>query len=331
MLVWIVSLVGGFLVVMLVPSVALAEPPSPLNAASERAQGIANIYWLTFWIAAAIFLLVEGLLVYALIRFRQKDPTVIPPKIHGSTALEVAWTVAPALLLVMVFVLMLQNLTAAAEVPADAMRVNVTGHQWWWEFEYPDLGVVTANELHVPAGQPVMVELHSDNVIHSFWIPRLAGKTDVIPGQTNSMWFQTDQVGTYRGQCAELCGAQHANMNFQVIVEPEAQFGQWVEQQQAPPPAMTGLAAEGEQLFQTGQCIACHTVEGTIAQGKIGPNLTHLASRGMIAGLVLENTPENLARWLTDPQAVKPLNKMVINPLSQEEIDALVQYLTHLE
>lgn len=329
--VWIAGLVGGFLATMFLPSVVVAAPPSPLNPASETAQGIADLYWLTFFIAAAIFLLVEGLLVYALIRFRQKDPKVIPPKIHGSTALEVAWTVAPALLLVMVFVLMIQNMTTAAEVPSDAMRVTVTGHQWWWEFEYPDLNIVTANELHVPVDQPVVVELHSDNVIHSFWIPRLAGKTDVIPGQTNTMWFQADEAGTYRGQCAELCGAQHANMNFLVIAEPEVQFEQWVEQQQQPPPAMSGLAAEGEQLFLTGQCIACHAVEGTIAQGQIGPDLTHFASRGTIAGLVLENTPENLARWLTDPQAVKPRNKMVIDPLSQAEIDALVQYLTSLK
>jgi cytochrome c oxidase subunit 2 len=327
-----IGLVGVILVMALVPSAALADPPSPLLPASDGARNIANLYWLNFWIALVIFLLVEGLLVYAVIRFRQKDPKFIPPKIHGSTPLEIAWTAAPAVLLLMVFVLMVRTMSAAAEPPAEAMQVKVTGHQWWWEFEYPELGVVTANELHVPSGEPVLVELHSDNVIHSFWIPRLAGKTDVIPGQTNTMWFQADEAGTYRGQCAELCGAQHANMNFLVIADSPGDFQAWIEQQQGPAvEPVTELQQAGQEAFLAGQCIACHTIEGTIAQGQIGPNLTHIGSRGTIAGLVLENTPQNLARWLTNNQAIKPLNKMVIAELSQDEIDSLVEYLTSLK
>jgi cytochrome c oxidase subunit 2 len=326
----IVSLVSGILVSALLPQVALAEPPSPLYPASEGAQEIARLYWLTFGIATVIFILVEGLLLYTLFRFRQKDPEVIPPKVHGSTPLEIAWTIAPAIILLMVFVLMVRTMRASAETPGEAMQVQVIGHQWWWEFQYPELGIKTANELVVPAGRPVLVGLRSDNVIHSFWIPRLAGKTDVVPGQTNSMWFQADEAGEYRGQCAELCGAQHANMNFMVIALPPDQFSEWAERQQQPAVEATGEAAAGQEIFMTGQCITCHTIDGTIAQGVLGPNLTHFGSRRGIAGLTLENTPENLARWLAEPQAVKPLNKMVINKLSQDEIEALVQYLSSL-
>jgi cytochrome c oxidase subunit 2 len=322
------SLAAGLLALR--PAVALAAPPSPLFPASEGAQEIANLYWLTFWIALAVFIIVEAGLLYALIRFRQKDPDYIPPKIHGSTPLEIAWTAAPAVVLIMVFVLMLQTMSTAAELPAEGMKVKAIGHQWWWEFQYPDLGITTANELYIPVGEPVVVELQSDNVLHSFWIPRLAGKTDVVPGQTNRMWFQADRPGNYRGQCAELCGAQHANMNFMAIAVPPDQFKLWADRQQGPR-VETLADSAGEQVFVSGQCIACHTIDGTVAQGKLGPNLTHFGSRQTIAGLVLENTEENLARWLADPQAVKPLNRMIINPLNQDEIEALVQYLSNLQ
>lgn len=327
---WIISLISGFLALALLPSVALADPPSPLNPASEAAQDIANLFWLTFWIATVIFILVEGLLLYAIIRFRRRRPEVMPPKIHGSTPLEIAWTAAPALILLIVFVLMVRTMIATAAPPAEppvgAIRVKVISHQWWWEFQYPELGIITANELHVPVGQPVVFELTSADVIHSFWAPQLAGKTDNIPGQTNTMWFQADQAGIYGGRCAEFCGAQHANMLFQVIAEPAEQFARWVAQQQAPP-----AAATGEQVFMTGACISCHTIDGTAAQGIIGPNLTHFGSRRTIAAGVMENTPDNLARWLADPQAVKPLNKMPKLNLSQDDIDALVQYLSSLK
>jgi cytochrome c oxidase subunit 2 len=227
---------------------------------------------------------------------------------------------------------MVRTMRAMAEPPAEAMQVKVIAHQWWWEFQYPELGVITANELRIPVGEPVMVELSSDNVIHSFWIPQLAGKTDVVPGQTNTMWFQADRRGVFRGQCAELCGVQHANMNFTVIAQPADEFNQWAEWQQTPAVAVSGEATAGEEVFMTtGACFTCHTINETAAAGIIGPNLTHFGSRQTIAGGTLENTPENLARWLADPQAVKPGNKMVISKLSQDQIDALVQYLTLLK
>jgi cytochrome c oxidase subunit II len=328
--VWVVSIPSGLLAAILLPQVALAEPPSPLNPASEEARKVAELYWFTFWIALVIFVLVEGLLLYAIIRFRQKDPKVTPPKVHGSTPLEIAWTIAPAIVLMIVFVLMIRTMNASAKPPAEAMRIKVIGHQWWWEFQYPELGITTANELYIPIGEPIIAELSSDNVIHSFWVPRLAGKTDVVPGQTNTMWFQADQPGNYRGQCAELCGVQHAHMNFMVIAVPPDQFEIWAERQQQPAVAATGKAAEGEQIFLNSVCISCHKIEGTIAPGTLGPDLTHFGSRQTIAGLMLENTPENLARWLSDPQAVKPFNQMVINKLSQDEVEALVAYLSSL-
>lgn len=331
LIVWIAGLAGGFLAAAPLPSVVLADPPSPLNPASQVAQDIANLFWIAFWIATAIFILVEGLLLYAVIRFRQRKPDVIPPKIHGSTPLEIAWTAAPALILLMVFVLMVRTMAAMAAPPTEAMPVKVISHQWWWEFQYPELGITTANELHVPVGQPILFELTSVDVIHSFWSPQLAGKTDNIPGQTNTMWFQADRVGTYGGRCAEFCGAQHANMLFQVIAEPAEQFEQWVAQQQTPPAVVTGEAARGEQVLMTGACISCHTIDGTAAQGIIGPNLTHFGSRRTIAAGVMENTPDNLARWLADPQAVKPLNKMPNLNLNPDDINALVQYLSSLK
>jgi cytochrome c oxidase subunit 2 len=327
-----VCLLSSILIATFLPPVALAAPPSPLDPASAQAEGAARLYWLAFWIALVIFLAVEGLLLYAIIRFRQQDPAVIPPKIHGSTPLEIAWTAAPAIILLILFVLMVRTMRDTAEPVGEAMPVKVIGHQWWWEFQYPELGIVTANELHIPVGQPVRVELSSDNVIHSFWIPQLAGKTDVVPGQTNSMWFQADRVGVYRGQCAELCGTQHANMNFVVVAQAAEDFQQWAEWQQGPAVAETSETAAGQEIFMTtGACLGCHTVNGTSAQGVLGPDLTHIGSRQTIAGGALENTPENLTRWLTDPQLVKPGNKMVIGRLNQDDIAALVQYLTSLK
>ncbi|MBI1876706.1 MAG: cytochrome c oxidase subunit II [Chloroflexi bacterium] len=328
----ILCLLSSILIITLLPTVALAAPPSPLDPASAEAEKTATLYWLAFWIAVAVFLSVEGLLLYAVIRFRQRDPAVIPSKIHGSTPLEIAWTAAPAIVLLILFVLMVRTMRDTAKPATAAMPIKVIAHQWWWEFQYPKSGVVIANELHVPVGQPVMVELNSDNVIHSFWIPRLAGKTDVVPGQTNTMWFQAGRVGVYRGQCAELCGTQHANMNFVVVAQPAEDFRQWAEWQQSPAVEATSETAAGEQVFMTtGACLGCHTVNGTEAKGTNGPDLTHIGSRQTIAGGALENTPENLAHWLTNPQAVKPGNKMTIGQLSQDDIAALVQYLTSLK
>lgn len=329
---WLTALSSGILAIILLPSVALASPPSPLDPASGAAEEISQLFQVTFWIAATIFVIVEVLLIYAVFRYRRKDPDFIPRQIHGSTALEIAWTTIPALILAAVFSLMVGTIRDTTIPEVTTMQINIVGHQWWWEFEYPEQGFITGNELHIPVGEPIKVEISSVDVIHSFWVPRLGGKMDAIPGQTNITWLQANEPGEYQGICAELCGAQHAKMTFLVVAQPREEFDQWIAAQQASPAELqTELAAKGQQVFQQNACVGCHTIEG-IAAGKIGPNLTHFASRKRIAGLVeLDNTPENVRRWITDPQALKPLNQMPNLYLSQADIEALVEYLTSLK
>ena len=327
-----------------------AGSPSPLLPASPNATTIYNLTVIVFVIAAAVFIVVEGILFLSVIRFSRNQGPGEPAQIEGNTKFEIAWTAAPAIVLLIVFFVSLQALFPLANTPitrtgkttgsealganvsqAEAIYIRIIGHQWWWEFVYPDLGITTANELHVPVGSIITADLESIDVIHSFWVPQLAGKTDVIPGRINHTWFQVGQAGNFHGQCAEFCGIQHANMRFEVVAESKEQFQAWVQQQQSAPTPRTGDAAKGEQIFLSGTCIGCHTVGGTKAQGKTGPNLTHFATRGNFAGAVLQNNPTNLARWLADPQAVKPGTLMPNLKLSQEQIDALVAYLTSLK
>ena len=316
-----------------------AGSPTWFEPASSNAALITNLGTAIFLIAIGVFVIVEALLVISVVRFSRKREGE-PAQIEGNTKFEIAWTAAPAIVLAIVFVLSLQTLQSVAYSPApdpagtpagDALHVRVVGHQWWWEFDYPELKIVTASELHVPVNTVVNFDLESVDVIHSFWAPQLAGKTDVIPGHINHTWFKADQLGTFHGQCAEFCGEEHALMQFQVVVETPEQFKTWVSEQQAPPVAMTGDAATGEQLFMNGACVGCHTVNGSKAQGKVGPNLTHLASRKYFAGDVFEINSTNLTRWLSDPPAMKPGTAMPNLHLSQNDIKALVAYLTRLK
>ena len=211
------------------------------------------------------------------------------------------------------------------------MDVDVIGHQFWWEFNYPNANVVTANELHLPVGQTVNLVLKSDDVIHSFWIPALGGKRDAFPGHTNYIWMTPDSAGTFPGQCYQLCGYSHANMRERAIIQTQAEFDTWVQQQQQPAqvPAPGSPEAEGNQVFQQKGCAGCHTIQG-ISDGNVGPNLTHLASRETIAGSVLENNAQDLRTWLHDPPAVKPGSIMPNLGLSDHELDVLVAYLQSL-
>jgi cytochrome c oxidase subunit 2 len=212
------------------------------------------------------------------------------------------------------------------------LRIVATGHRYWWEFRYPELGVVTANELHIPIGTDVRVDLQSADVIHSFWVPQLNGKQDLIPGKTNYVALYTDQPGVYLGQCAEFCGLQHAWMLLRVIAEPTAEFNAWVAAQRQPPaPAAGTLAEQGYQVFMSQTCINCHTIDGTAATGDVGPNLTHVGSRETLAAGALTNTPENLRRWLDNPQAIKPGAQMPAFGLSQADFAALTAYLEGLK
>lgn len=298
------------------------------------ANRINSLFWPVFWIAVIVFVLVEGLLVVALVRFRRRGGRPgMPVQVHGNRRLEITWTIIPAILLLGVAIPTVGTIFSLSRRPPGAMQIDVIGHQWWWEVRYPSTRVVTANEVHIPVGQPVYITLTSADVIHSFWVPRLAGKQDLEPGRVNHLTIEASQPGTYLGQCAEYCGLSHANMRLRVIAEPRAQFQAWVQAQGRPAQAPSGgLAAQGAQLFATGACVACHTINGVQgASGTVGPNLTHFAGRTTFAGATLKNVPSNLAAWLTDPPLVKPGADMPNLGLTRDQVDALVAYLDTLK
>ena len=300
-------------------------------------------YWI-FWAAVFVFVVVEGILLYAAIKYRRRPGDGDPPQTHGNKPLEIGWTVAPAIVLAIVAVPSVATIFDNANIPENAsLNVEVVGHQWWWEFNYPDLGLKTSNELHIPKDEVVAVQLLSKDVIHSFWIPKIAGKLDMVPNSPNDMWLMGEKSGEFAGQCAEFCGESHANMRFRVIVEPRAEFDAWVAAQMAPAAIpVEPLAAEGLALFEgDAQCWACHKVEGSKrARANIGPNLTHVASRTHLASGIMDNTQENTRRWLEDNCKVKPGNFMCTgariyqdpdHALKESEVSALVAYLRSLK
>lgn len=309
-----------------------AESPSTLSPASENAAMIANLFYILTAIAVVVFIVVEVLLFYAVIRFRRKQTDGLPTQIHGNTKFEIAWTAVPAIVLAIIFVLTWQTLSALAAIPADSVKIKVTGAQWWWDVQYTDLGVVTANEIHIPVGKAAAFTLEAKDVIHSFWVPELGGKLDLIPGHTNRMWIRPTQVGAYHGQCAEFCGTSHANMRLVVVVETQNQFDAWIAQQKQPAAApTTDLTKRGAEEMAKAGCQACHTINGTTLAGKIGPNLTHVASRQQIAAGLIDFSADNLRLWISNPQAVKPGATMPKLPLTKDQMDAIVAYLMTLK
>lgn len=324
---------------MLLAGCAENQPQNALDPEGPVAREQDKLWDLTFIIAVVIFFIVELLLVYALVRFRER-PGGRAAQFHGNTKLEVILTVIPSLILAGIAVPTVQTIFDQAETPDDALHVKVVGKQFWWEYEYVDAGVITANELHIPVDQPVhltldgvAIEVNGDRgVIHSFWPPRLAGAQDVIPGRTTSMNIQADEPGEYEGQCKEFCGLSHANMRLRVIAHEPSEFQTWLAEQQdeAAEPA-DALAERGLEIFNE-QCIACHSIQGvTESPRNIGPDLTHFASRETFAGSMFQLNEANLAAWIDDPPAVKPGSLMPDYNLSPEEIDAVVAYLMGLE
>ena len=287
-------------------------------------------------IAALVFVLVQGLVIYVAIRYRRRSEDEAPKQVHGNVKAELGWTIAPALVLLVVGVFTVVTLFDISETPAgaDVVEVTVTGKQWWWEYEYPDHDVVTANEMLIPVGQKVAVTLLSDDVIHSFWPPKLAGKVDVVPNRINRMVIEASKPGTYYGQCAEFCGLSHANMRLQVIAHTPRDFRRWLASNAAaavpPNPEDQPEAAAGATLFREKGCASCHTVEG-FAAGKVGPDLTHLSQRRTFAGAMFELNDRNLRAWLRDPPAEKPGALMPDLDLTEEEITSLIAYLDTLE
>ncbi|MBI1798880.1 MAG: cytochrome c oxidase subunit II [Candidatus Eisenbacteria bacterium] len=332
------------LLLALVPLVALAAgctlhdyPQSSLNPQSDYAWSIQHLLeQLTFWVVV-IFAFVQLLILYVVIRFRARPGAPMPKPVHGNTALEIAWTIAPAIILALVAVPTVMAIFKTQSKPAaGALQVKVIGHQWWWEFQYPELGVTTAGELHIPVHRPIAFDLETADVIHSFWFPAMGGKRDLIPSRTNHMGFTADSIGTFPGQCAELCGLSHANMRMKLMVETPADFETWVSGQKAPPaePDSTSLAGHGKLEFANGVCITCHTIDG-VSAGILGPNLTHFASRRTFAGSLFESNPHNLGRWLTAPQDQKPgviMNWKTLGvTLAPEQVNALIAYLQSLK
>jgi cytochrome c oxidase subunit 2 len=325
-------LAAGLLLLLI--ATGCAGSPSTFAPASTNAGLIKNLTIILFSIAATVFVVVEGVLIYTTIHYRGKDRKDFPRQVEGNQRFEIAWTIVPAVILLAVFLVSLRTLRTLGyqpDPPANVINVRVVGHQWWWEFDYPDLNITTANELYVPVNTIVNIDVESVDVIHSFWAPQLGPKIDAIPGHTNKTWFEATQTGEYHGQCSEYCGAEHGKMLFDVYVDTSDQFQAWVKNQQAPIPQMTGQAALGEQEFMKAACVGCHTINGTAAQGKVGPNLTHLGSRFIFAGGVGTNTYESMQAWLADPQAIKPGTLMPNLHLSQSQINDIVTFLVNLK
>jgi cytochrome c oxidase subunit 2 len=318
------------------------SPTNIFDPAATPAHSIFGLSMLVLSVTLGIFLLVAGLLVFVLIRYRQRpsDSEREPAQVYGSNQIELSWTVIPILIVVMLFLSTTRVIldTQAAPKPSGALDVTVIGHQFWWEYRYPKLGVVTANELHIPISDPAKptptyLSLSSADTDHSFWVPRLAGKTDLIPNRLNTMWIDPQQAGLYLGQCAQYCGTQHAKMLLRVYAQSPEDFAAWIKQQQRQAQQdLSGntAAAEGRTVFMNNACINCHTVAGTVATGRFGPDLTHLASRDTIASGPVQNTPENLRKWIADPNSMKPGVLMPSMHLSDHDLDVITAYLTTL-
>jgi len=314
-------------------------------------------------IAALIFTGVTVLLVYALVRYRRRPGDMNePPQVFGSTQIELSWTIIPILIIVVLFLGTARVLFSVQDAPKPATALNliVIGHQFWWEFRYPDYNVVTANELHIPVAngsvpRPTFMKITSADVMHSFWVPQLAGKTDLVPNRVNEMWMDPQQPGVYLGQCAQFCGTQHAKMLLRVYVDTEEGFKQWITVQQKRqseisqpglvrvlqpvPGSQTSVpetsaeisAHNGQLVFEQQACINCHTVAGTVANGSYGPDLTHLMSRTTLGAGATANTPGNLNAWITDPATFKPGSLMPAMHLTDRQNAQITAYLVTLK
>ena len=302
----------------------------------SQARNADQLWDLTFGIATVIFVIVEGLLIFTLVKFRQR-PGREASQFHGNTKLEIILTIIPSLILAGIAVPTVRSIFDNAAKAEGALEVKVIAHQFWWEYQYPEQDIVTANEMHLPVDTPVhlTIEAPADDVIHSFWIPRLAGTQDAIPARINTLNFVPEEVGSYWGQCKEFCGLSHANMRLRVHVDEQADFENWVAGQQAPAAAASSEVARGEEVFMQSACAGCHTIEGTNAAGLSGPNLTHFASRETFAGAMFRRTDDNLRAWVADAPGMKPGVTMPSGVeelgLSPEDVDAIVAYLQTLK
>jgi cytochrome c oxidase subunit 2 len=314
-----------------------------LDSAGVQAGRIERLWWFIFAITVGVYVIVIAWLGTALFRSRTRGSELaIPPQVNPPADRRQMFVVGTAIgiTVILLFAILTSSVVtghAIAKLSSkNPLTIDVIGHQWWWEIRYEatqaDQTVITANEIHVPVGQPVVIKTSSRDVIHSFWAPNLHGKRDLIPGYQNALWIEADREGIYRGQCAEFCGHQHAHMSFFVVAEPEDKFQKWLAAQvSTPPEPVDPVAKHGEEVFLSHTCVMCHTVRGSGAGSKVGPDLTHIASRMTIAAGTLPNTRGNLAGWILDSQSIKPGNKMPPNPLKSDDLNALLAWLETLK
>ena len=303
---------------------------SILTPKGSEADRIAGAWWLMFGLAAFVYVVVAGLIVYATVRGRRRHAQ--PSRMREDAFIWIGGVAAPVVILFVLAVVTVHTTEALRRPSRDALAVEVAGENWWWAVRYPGTSIVTANELHLPVDRPVDIRLTSDNVIHSFWVPELAGKQDAVPGQPNHLRFTPEATGTYVGRCAEYCGLQHAHMAIRVIVEPAAEFGRWQARQEAiRTEPVSDAAAAGAAIFQRQACAGCHTVRGTAATGKVGPDLTDFGERETIGAGLLVNNERNLADWIRDAPSLKAGTTMPsFHELTDRDVQAIVAYLESL-
>jgi cytochrome c oxidase subunit 2 len=300
-----------------------------MNPAGPGARTIALLWWVMFGVATFVILLIGGLVLTSILRRRAPDPRADPPWARG--LIYGGGVVFPLIVLTALWVLVLHDIGALSDPGNQRLTIDVIGHRWWWEVRYPQQGIATANDIHIPVSQPVEIRLTTADVLHSFWVPQLTGKTDMIAGRVNHMTVQASRAGVYRGQCAEFCGLQHANMIFYVVADPPDVFRAWLAREtQGPSPPTDPTLARGEQVFVNAACVACHTIKNTPANGSLGPDLSNMGGRLSIGAGALPNTLGNLAGWVIDSQDIKPGNLMPRMELPAQDLQALVAYLESL-
>jgi cytochrome c oxidase subunit II len=297
---------------------------------SENVMAIDRLWIISIAIFVVIFVSVTGLIVYSLIRYRWREGEPDPDQIAGSKNVEIAWTVIPFGIVILLFFLTIHTMSVADPAPAATPDLIVVGHQWWWEARYPS-GVITANEIHIPIGKPLCLKLDSVDVLHEFWCAQLARKMTTVPGHPNYIWINADKAGSYPGSCSEFCGTEHAWMRFTVVAESQADFDAWQQAQlaKAPEPA-TADAQQGQQLFMQMSCVNCHAINGTAAMARVGPDLTHFATRQQFGAGIVDNTVDNVKHWLHNPQDVKPGVEMPNFEFTDQQVDELTAYLETL-
>lgn len=326
--------IGIGAILLLLISSCTENTPSTFHPQGPAAAHISGLWWVLFGVAAVVYVAVMALMLYALSRSRHDEKRNEWFNRNGRYLIIAGGGLIPALILTIIYFFTLNTLSALnVPVAPDTLTIEVIGHQWWWEVRYPEQDITLANEIHIPIDQPVTLKLTSDDVIHSFWVPELNGKLDLIPGRTNSLWLQADETGDYWGLCAELCGVQHAKMLFVVVAKPSADFETWLTQQTQPANApTTSTTQRGFEVFMEANCDKCHVIKGTEAAGELGPDLTHFADRLTLGAGAGRNSRGNLAGWIVNPHGLKPGNLMpAAANISGEDLQALLAYLETLQ